>query len=152
MAASRASSEAGWLETLYVDTFRDRRVLELGSGLGFDALRFTSRGACWTCADIVPDNLALIRRVAALKGLGERITTYLIPDDLSFDALRSGYDAIWVFGSIHHVPFETARREAMAVLKLLKRGGRWMELVYPRERWLREGSLPFEEWGKVTDG
>ncbi|MCW5737000.1 MAG: hypothetical protein KIS73_22940 [Enhydrobacter sp.] len=37
MAARRASGELAWLETLYADTFRDRRVLELGSGLGFDA-------------------------------------------------------------------------------------------------------------------
>jgi len=152
MAARRASGEAGWLETLYADTFRDRRVLELGSGLGFDALRFAGRGAHWTCADIVPDNLALIRRVAALKRLDDRIATHLIPDDLAFVGLQPGYDAVWVFGSIHHVPFDTARQEALAALALLKPGGRWMELVYPRERWLREGALPFEEWGKLTDG
>jgi SAM-dependent methyltransferase len=152
MAARRAIGESGWLEPLYADTFRDRRVLELGSGFGFDAMRFAGRGARWTCADIVADNLALIRRVSALKGLGDRIETHLIPDDLSFGALQAGYDAIWVFGSIHHVPFETARQEALAALALLKPGGRWMELVYPRERWLREGALPFEEWGKLTDG
>jgi SAM-dependent methyltransferase len=152
MAERRASGELGWLATLYADTFRDRRVLELGSGLGFDAMRFAGRGAHWTCADIVADNLALIRRVAALKGLSNRIDTHLIADDLSFSGLPSGFDVIWVFGSIHHVPFETARREALAALALLKPGGRWMELVYPRERWLREGSLPFAEWGKLTDG
>lgn len=152
MAARRASGELAWLETLYADTFRDRRVLELGSGLGFDAMRFAARGARWTCADIVADNLALIRRVAALKGLGGRIETHLIDDDLSFAGLAPGYDVIWVFGSIHHVPFETARREALAALALLKPGGRWMELVYPRERWLREGALPFADWGRLTDG
>jgi hypothetical protein len=152
MAARRASGESGWLEPLYGDSFRDRRVLELGSGLGFDAMRFAGHGAHWTCADIVPDNLALIRRVAALKRLDIRIATHLIADDLSFAGLQPGYDAIWVFGSIHHVPFETARQEALAALALLKPGGRWMELVYPRERWLREGAPPFEEWGKLTDG
>ena len=40
----------------------------------------------------------------------------------------------------------------LAALERLKPGGRWMELVYPRERWLREGALPFEEWGRLTDG
>lgn len=152
MAARRATGELGWLAPLYADTFRERRVLELGSGLGFDAMRFAERGARWTCADIVPDNLALIRRVAALKRLGDRIETYLISDDLSFATLAPGYDAIWVFGSIHHVPFEVARQEALAALALLKPGGRWLELVYPPERWLREGSPPFEQWGRLTDG
>ena len=57
-----------------------------------------------------------------------------------------------MFGSIHHVPFEMARREALEALGHLKPGGRWMELVYPRERRLREGAPPFEQWGKLTDG
>jgi hypothetical protein len=93
-------------------------------------------------ADIVADDLALIRRVAALEGLAGRIDTHLIDDDLSFAGLAPGYDVIWVVGSIHHVPFEIARCEALAVLALLKPGGRW----------LREGALPFADWGRMTDG
>ena len=50
------------------------------------------------------------------------------------------------------MPFAVARREALDVLGHLKPGGRWIELVYPRERWLREGAPPFEPWGKITDG
>ncbi len=152
MAARRYGGELGWLGPLYFDAFRDRKVIKLGSGLGFDGLRFAAHGATWTFADIVPDNLALIRRIAGLKGLAGRTHFHLIGDDLSFDALPRDYDAVWVFGSIHHVPFEIARREALDVLTHLKPGGRWMELVYPRERWLREGAPPFEQWGKLTDG
>jgi len=152
MAQRRYGGEIGWLGPLYGDTFRSRQVLELGSGLGFDGLRFAAGGAAWTFADIVPDNLAVIRRIAGLKGLEARVRFHLIGDDLSFAGLPEDYDAIWVFGSIHHVPFEVARREAIDALGHLKPGGRWMELVYPRERWLREGALPFEQWGKLTDG
>jgi hypothetical protein len=149
-AGDMAARSVGSL--LYGDTFRDRQVLELGSGLGFDGLRFAAGGAAWTFADIVPDNLAVIRRIASLKGLEPRVHFHLIGDDLSFAGLPEDYDVIWVFGSIHHVPFEIARREAVDALGHLKPGGRWMELVYPRERWLREGALPFEQWGKLTDG
>jgi hypothetical protein len=152
MAARRYDGELGWLGTLYFDTFRGKQVAELGSGLGFDGIRFIEHGAAWTFCDIVPDNLAVIRRVAMLKGIADRARFHAIGDDLSFAALPSDYDAIWVFGSIHHVPFEVARREALDLLGHLKPGGRWMELVYPRERWLREGAPPFEQWGKVTDG
>jgi hypothetical protein len=152
MAARRYAGELGWLGTLYFDTFRGKQVVELGSGLGFDGIRFIEHGAEWTFCDIVPDNLAVIRRVASLKGLEGRARFHAIGDDLSFAALPSAYDAIWVFGSIHHVPFEVARREALDLLGHLKPGGRWMELVYPRERWLREGAPPFDQWGKVTDG
>lgn len=152
MAARRYIGEIAWLHPLYSDTFRGRKVIELGSGLGFDGLRFAGNGASWTFADIVPDNLALIRRVAGLKGLQDRVLFHVIGDDLSFDALPRDYDAIWACGSLINVPFAVARREALDVLGHLKPGGRWIELVYPRERWLREGAPPFEEWGKVTDG
>ncbi len=152
MAVRRYTGEIGWLGPLYFDAFRGRQVAELGSGLGFDGIRFVEQGASWTFCDIVPDNLAVIRRIAALKGLGDRVRLHLIGDDLSFADLPRDYDAIWVFGSIHHVPFEIARREALDLLGHLKPGGRWMELVYPRERWLREGTPPFDQWGKLTDG
>ncbi len=152
MAVRRYAGEIGWLGPLYVDAFCGKRVLELGSGLGFDGIRFVRHGAAWTFADIVPENLDVIRRIAGLKGLSERVRFHSIDDDLSFAVLPSDYDAIWVFGSIHHIPFELARQEALEALGHLKPGGRWMELVYPRERWLREGSLSFDAWGRMTDG
>ncbi|MBS0546221.1 MAG: class I SAM-dependent methyltransferase [Proteobacteria bacterium] len=152
MAARRYAGEVGWLGPLYFDTFRGKNVAELGPGLGYDGVRFAEHGAHWTFCDIVPDNLAVIRRITTLKGLSDRVHFHLIGDDLSFDALPRDFDAIWVFGSIHHVPFEIARKEALDLLGHLKPGGRWMELVYPRERWLREGAPPFEQWGKLTDG
>src|SRR5579871_3352179 len=54
MAARRYAGEIGWLGPLYAEHFRGRQVLELGSGLGFDGLRFAGQGASWTFADIVP--------------------------------------------------------------------------------------------------
>lgn len=149
MAAQRVAGVLGWVGPLYRDYFKGRRVLELGSGLGTDGLRFAAQGAQWTFADIAPDNLRLIERVAALKGLD--VATHLIGDDLSFAGLGE-FDAILACGSIHHVPFEIARKECLEVLRHLKSGGRWIELVYPKERWLKEGSPSFDRWGKMTDG
>lgn len=150
ISARRAAGVVGRMEPLYRDFFRGRRVLELGGGLGFDGLRFAAQGAHWTFADIVPSNLSVIRRIAALKGIA--VECHLIGEDLSFEALRPDYDAIIVIGSIHHIPFDIARSEALNALSRLKVGGRWIELVYPRERWLREGSMPFDTWGTRTDG
>jgi hypothetical protein len=150
LAARRAAGVVGRMDPLYRDFFKGRRVLELGGGLGFDGMRFATQGAHWTFADIVPGNLRGIRRAAALKGIA--IETHLIGDDLSFEALPAKYDAIFVIGSIHHVPFDIARKEALNALSRLKVGGRWIELVYPQERWLREGSMTFETWGTRTDG
>jgi hypothetical protein len=149
-AEKRISGSLSWLGPLYRDFLAGRHVLELGSGLGFDGLRFAAHSARWTFADIAPDNLKVIERVASLKGLS--IKTFLIGEDLSFDALDGQYDAIWASGSMHHVPFEMAREECLSALRRLKAGGRWIELAYPKERWIREGSPPFDQWGKFTDG
>ncbi|SEN92939.1 Methyltransferase domain-containing protein [Rhodospirillales bacterium URHD0017] len=144
-----ARSFRGWYWELYGEILRDKRVLEIGSGLGFDAVQLASRGAAITCCDIAPSNLEIVRRIAEVRGLN--IQTLHI-DGLA--ALERGppVDAVWAIGSIHHMPFAEAREESAAALERLKPGGRWIELCYPRERWVREGSPPFREWGRLTDG
>lgn len=142
----------GWYQLLYRDAFSTKKVLEVGSGLGFDGLFFLQHGAVWTFADIVEDNLRVIERVCRLLGLRERADFLYIQDISSFDALTSDFDVIWCNGSLHHVPFATARAECLHILPHLRARGRWIELAYPYERWVREGSKPFTEWGKMTDG
>jgi SAM-dependent methyltransferase len=148
-ATSRANGVIGWIGPLYRDFFKGRRVLELGSGMGLDGMRFASQGADWTFADIAADNLEVLRRVAGLKGV--KAAFHLIGDDLSFDRLGR-FDAVLACGSLHHVPFDVARIECASALTHLQPGGRWIELVYPRERWLKAGSPSFDQWGKMTDG
>jgi SAM-dependent methyltransferase len=145
-----ASGLRGWYWKLYGENFRGKRVLEIGSGMGFDAVYLASQGAAMTCCDIAPDNLEIVRRVARARGLD--IETLHIDGIGAFDQLPRDFDAVWVIGSIHHMPFEEAREESAAILEHLKPGGRWIELTYPRERWVREGSPPFDRWGQLTDG
>lgn len=150
IADQRASGAMAWFGPLYRDFFAGKRVLEIGSGLGVDGIPMAALGARWTFADIVPGNLETIRRVARLKGIDAAF--HVVDEDLSFESLTPGFDAILVIGSIHHVPYDITRREALNALQLLKVGGRWIELVYPRERWLREGAMSFDTWGQRTDG
>ncbi len=140
----------GWWWSLYATQFRGRKVLEIGSGMGFDALHFALNGAQWTCCDIAPSNLKIIERVAAAKGAA--IRTLPIESLASFDPLARDFDFVWCNGSLLHIPFESAREECAAIIGHLKSGGRWIELAYPRERWIREGSPAFEKWGALTDG
>src|SRR5258708_10257031 len=111
MAARRYAGEIGWLAPLYADTFRGRQVLELGSGLGFDGLRFVEAGASWTFAAIVPDNLAVIRRVAGLKGLQGRVRVHPIGGGPPFRGPPAGLDASWVFGSLPPRPLPVTPRQ-----------------------------------------
>jgi SAM-dependent methyltransferase len=140
----------GWYWRLYGEIFRGRKILEIGSGLGFDAMHFATQGAAVTCCDIAPTNLEIVRRVARARGV--EVETLFIDGIEAFDRLPRDFDVAWCIGSIHHIPFEEAREESAAIIECLKPGGRWIELTYPRERWVREGSPPFDRWGRLTDG
>jgi SAM-dependent methyltransferase len=139
-----------WYWKLYGELLRGKRVLEIGSGLGFDAVHLASQGASVTCCDIAPSNLDVIGRIAQDRGLD--IDTLHIDGLSAFGRLPEDVEVVWAIGSIHHVPFEAAREECAAILERLRPDARWIELTYPRERWVREGSLPFDQWGRITDG
>jgi hypothetical protein len=149
---AEASDDRGWFYRLYADTFRGRNVVEVGSGFGIDGVHFLAQGARWTFCDIVPDNLAVIRRVVDKLGYTDRARFFPVDDWHDFAKLPETYDAVWAIGSLHHAPFETARVQALDLLRHLQPGGRWIELTYPYERWLREGAEAFSEFGKRTDG
>ena len=151
-ADRRYSGEPGWTTSLYSAAFVGRQALELWSGLGYDVLRFAVAGSTWTFADFAPDNLALVERVATLKGLRSQVRFHVIDHSFGFAGLGRDYDAIWACSSLNHIPFEAARVEALAALRLLKPRSRWIELAYPRRHWLRQGRQDFADWGGCTDG
>jgi hypothetical protein len=150
--AGRHPTHRGWYQELYREFMNGRNVVEVGSGLGFDGIHFMRLGARWTFADIVQDNLAIVRRMVEMNGLSERASYLWIDKPEALQQLPGGVDVVWANGSLHHAPFAIARQEAQILLTKLVPGGRWIELFYPYERWQRQGKLPFSEWGKFTDG
>jgi hypothetical protein len=151
-ARYRSSEPDRWYQILYKEFMRGKKVLEIGSGLGFDGTLRLQEGLVkeWTFCDIAETNLRVIQRIC--EQLGVRANFVFIDDNFEcFDKLGM-FDVIWANGSLINVPFEFARAECLRILPHLNPGGRWIELCYPQERWIREGRLPFSEWGKMTDG
>ena len=141
----------GWFYTLYAEQMRGKRVLDIGSGLGFDTITFARAGAKMTCVDLARDNLNVICRLADIYGVKDVQTHYL--EDLdSLRHLEKNYDVIWACGSLINSPFDFTHAECQLLVERLKIGGRWIELAYPKTRWVREGCMPFESWGEKTDG
>lgn len=140
----------GWYHDLYRNAFAGKSVLDLGCGLGMDGISYAEAGARVTFADIVPGNLDIVARLCRALGIEAR-TAYL-DDFAAIDALPGPFDAIYAQGSLIHMPADLVRDEAQRLLEHLPVGGRWIELAYPRERWQRDGALPFTEWGRNTDG
>ncbi|MGD1093726.1 MAG: class I SAM-dependent methyltransferase [Bryobacteraceae bacterium] len=144
-------SMRGWYHDLYRDMLRGKRVLDVGSGLGIDGLSFALAGAHVTFLDIAQSNLQIVERLCRI-GQASHVRFHYLEDLSSLDDLPDDFDVVWCQGSMINAPFSFARSEAEALLRRLPVGGRWIELAYPRERWEREGRLPFHEWGKKTDG
>jgi hypothetical protein len=55
-------------------------------------------------------------------------------------------------GSMHNAPVEVMKPEYQELIRHLKIGGRWLQLAYPKTRWIRDGSPSFEDWGPMVDG
>ena len=88
-------------------------------------------------------------RIAGLSRLDARVRFHLIGDDLSFASLGSDYD--WVFGSIHHVPFE------MGAARGARGAGSSEAAAAGVPSWSIRASAGcaralrlFEQWGKLT--
>jgi len=138
----------GWYHQLYRPLWASGvRVLDIGSGFGIDGLTWAGLGARVTCADIVASNLDVLRRLSRLLEI-DTIDLLHIAALSAFDTLPDGsVDVVYAQGSLHHAPPEIIVPEVARVVPKLRIGVRWIQLAYPRERWLREGRPPLRDLG-----
>jgi SAM-dependent methyltransferase len=140
----------GWYHDLYRDKLAGLEVLDLGCGLAVSSLHFAEHGASLTFSDIVEDNLRVVERLCALKGVRGRFLH--IDDASSFADLADDFAVVMAIGSLINAPRDLIREEVQAILPHLRPDARWLYFAYPRARWIHDGSPPFSEWGKYTDG
>jgi 2-polyprenyl-3-methyl-5-hydroxy-6-metoxy-1,4-benzoquinol methylase len=141
----------GWYHALYGDVMCGKKVMDVGSGFGVDSITFAQHGARLTFVDLVETNLNVLGRLCKILGLAD-VRFQLLDTLKSLKPLDSDYDIIMGMGSLHHAPTEVLRPEFQELLRHLKLGGRWLQLAYPKSRWIREGRPPFSKWGEITDG
>jgi 2-polyprenyl-3-methyl-5-hydroxy-6-metoxy-1,4-benzoquinol methylase len=85
--------------------WKDRRVLEVGCGLGTDTINFARAGAFVTAVDLSDESLALARQRARIFGLDDRVRFVAADAErLSEFVVPQPYDLVYSFGVIHHSP------------------------------------------------
>jgi len=125
--------------------------MDVGSGFAVDSITFARAGARLTFVDIEETNLKVVERLCRLFNVPDPRFVHLKDLDV-LKSLDTDYDVIMAMGSLHHAPQSVIKPETAELLKHLKPGGRWLQLAYPKTRWIRNGRLPFDRWGARTDG
>jgi 2-polyprenyl-3-methyl-5-hydroxy-6-metoxy-1,4-benzoquinol methylase len=141
----------GWYHALYADGMPGKKVMDVGSGFGVDSITFAQHGARMTFVDLVETNLKVLERLCGIMSLKD-VRFVLLKDLDSLKSLDTDYDVIMAMGSLHHAPAEIMRPEYQELVRHLKIGGRWLQLAYPKARWIRDGRPRFAHWGITTDG
>lgn len=86
-------------------TWRGKKVLEIGCGLGTETVNFALHGAQVTAVDVSEKSLELARKRAEVYGVEDQIKFYQgNAEELTQVVPVERYDLIWAFGSIHHSP------------------------------------------------
>lgn len=122
----RSEEEIPWLTCVIpFESTRDKKVLELGCGAGYDAYTFCRAGADYTGIDITPQNIARAGSHLALYDLAPRLEE---GDAENLLFANESFDIVYSNGVLHHTP-DMARsfREAARVLKP---GGRFWVILY----------------------
>jgi SAM-dependent methyltransferase len=112
--------------------WKGRRVLEIGCGIGTDAVNFVRNGADYTAVELSPKSIELAKRrfdVYGLKG------TFLQGNAEELDRLLGvpSFDLVYSFGVIHHTPNPRAVIEAAR--RVVAEDGELRMMLYAKESW-----------------
>lgn len=87
------------------DSWQDRKVLEIGCGIGTDTISFARAGAQVTAVDLSAKSLELARKRADIFGFNNQVQFFQADaENLSAYVRPEPYDLIYSFGVIHHSP------------------------------------------------
>ena len=113
------------------DAFADKRVLEIGCGVGIDLLQFARAGAHVSAIDLTENAVQLARANLAREGHAGDINT---GNAEAIDYADDSFDVVYSHGVLHHtVDTERAIGE---VRRVLRPEGVAIIMLYNRYSWL----------------
>jgi 2-polyprenyl-3-methyl-5-hydroxy-6-metoxy-1,4-benzoquinol methylase len=117
------------------ERWRDKRVLEVGCGIGTDSINFARAGAHLTAVELSGESLRLASERAQVMGVADRIRFVQANAEELTSTLgdEEPFDLVYSFGVVHHTPHpDTALAE---IRKLAAPGGTLKLMVYHRRSW-----------------
>ena len=115
-----------------------RDVLEVGCGLGTDAVQFARNGAQYTGVDLTPRSIEL----TALRFRQEKLNgRFLNADAENLPFPDASFDLVYSHGVLHHTP--DTERAIEEVHRVLKPGGQAIIMLYHRRSYNYYGNIMF---------
>jgi 2-polyprenyl-3-methyl-5-hydroxy-6-metoxy-1,4-benzoquinol methylase len=116
------------------DKWRGKRVLEVGCGIGTDAVRFARAGAIYTGIDFSHTTADIAATRLSVYNLPGKIYCLDAQDLIHYNILPLGaFHLIYAFGSLHHM---ANPKEAIFQLRpLIRPEGELRMMVYARDSW-----------------
>jgi SAM-dependent methyltransferase len=109
-----------------------KRVLEIGCGIGTDAVNFARAGALYTGVELSPASLDLARQRFAVYGLEGRFFN-CDAEHLSEILGPGSFDLVYSFGVIHHTPDQ--RAVMVQARKVIRPDGELRVMLYAKNSW-----------------
>jgi ubiquinone/menaquinone biosynthesis C-methylase UbiE len=114
-------------EVFELDRHPGSRVLEVGCGIGTDALRWARGGARVTAVDLTEEAISEARRRFELYGYDADLR---VADAERLPFEDGSFDLVYSFGVLHHTP--DTQRALDEIHRVLKSGGRAHVMLYHR--------------------
>jgi len=126
--------------------WRGKRVLEIGCGMGWDAVQFAKHGADYTGIDISKKSIELAKKQFKVYGLHGDLRVINMADPEEIKQLEGDYDLVYSMGVIHHFP--NIEQIIRNIHGLVAPGGEFRFMVYAKNSWkytmIRKGLDQFE--------
>ena len=126
--AFRYKQHSHLLECLDAIDFRDKRVLEIGLGLGADSEQIIHRGAVWSGIDLTPQSIERVTKRLSLRNLSYEHLEIGSACDLPFE--QNYFDIVFTHGVLHHIP-QVSKAQA-EICRVLKPSGQLIAMLYAK--------------------